>query len=202
MPIKKQHKRFLRKEDGSFTLEATLIFPILITLVLLFIFFSLVIYEKVTLHYKANQIASQLAHSWSNSSQDIKTGATGKEVYVTGNGDGLYWRLTGNNILSNFGLNVADSGLVEKKIAKAGDYAADVTFEKGLFSEKINVTLEKKLALPDYVTGILGIDKIEVKASYPIIEQVERIRDTDFMLYGFKKFKKHAGKYIPFFNGE
>lgn len=193
-------QKFKKEEDGVFTLEASLLFPMLIILVLLFIFFSLVMYEKVTLQYKANHIASQLAHSWSSSTKDMETGEMGEQGYVTYNGDGLYWRLTGNNFLAKAGIEMGNSGLVGTKIAKAGDYADDVTYENGLFGQKIIVTLEKQLSLPQFVTDLFGLDKLETTASYPVIEPVEMIRNTDFMLYGFKIFKENASKYLPKFS--
>lgn len=201
MAIKKCYfKKIHKEEKGSFTLEASLLFPILIILVLLFIFFSLVMYEKVTLQYKANQVASQLAHSWSSSTQDLKTGAMGESDYVTNNSDGLYWRLTGNNFLAKVGVDIGDNGLVGSKISRAGSYAENVTYENGLFGQKIIVTLEKQLSLPQFVTSLFGIDKLETTVSYPVIEQVEMIRNTDLMLYGIEKFRDLAAEYIPMFN--
>lgn len=193
---------FTKEEKGSFTLEATLLFPILIILVLLFIFFSLVIYEKVTLQYKANRIASQLAHSWTSSTKDWMTGEIDNNGYVTLNGDGLYWRLTGNNFLAKTGIDLGDNGLVSKKIAKAGSDASHVSYENGLFGQKIIVTLERQLSLPQFVTDLFGIDKLETTASYPVVEPVEMIRNTDLMLYGIDKFKDVAAEYIPFFNNQ
>lgn len=88
----------------------------LLIITLSLIFFSLVIYYKSVLQYDANRIADQVAFSWSNSSSDLKTGEF--DTYTTDLDDGLYWRLTGNNFLSQFGLTMfGDSGLVQKKHA-------------------------------------------------------------------------------------
>ncbi|TQS74631.1 hypothetical protein DX933_11895 [Ornithinibacillus gellani] len=193
---------FGKEEKGSFTIEATLLFPILLILVLLFVFFSLVVYEKVTLQYKANQLASQMAQSWESSTMDMSTRELGESDYVTFNGDGLYWRITSNNGFNKFGLNLSDNGVVSKKKARAGEYAGNITFDNGLFLQKINVSLNKQLALPEVISDMLGVSQVGATASHPIVDQTEMIRNTDFMIFGFKKFKEYAAKYLPFFNKE
>ncbi|MFD2046160.1 TadE/TadG family type IV pilus assembly protein [Ornithinibacillus salinisoli] len=200
--MRKLMKQFRMDNQGSFTLEATLIFPILLILVLLFVFFSLVIYEKVTLQYKANQIATRMAHTWSSSTMNIETGELNESDYVINNGDGLYWRITSNNGFNKFGLNLSDNGVVSKKKDRVGQYAANVTFDNGLFVQEIVVSLDKNLALPSVIADILGVNKVGATAKHPVVDQTEVIRNTDFMIYGFQKFTEYAAQYIPFFNRE
>ncbi|WP_284139668.1 MULTISPECIES: TadE/TadG family type IV pilus assembly protein [unclassified Virgibacillus] len=196
----RHYHSFKKEDDGSFSLEATIIFPILLILILLFIFFSLVIYEKVILQYKANQIASRMAQTWSSSTMDLQTGEMNESDYVVNNGDGLYWRITSNNGFNKFGLQLSDNGVVARKKGREKDYAGDITFENGLFVQKIEVSLKKDLALPDVIAKTLGVSKVGATASHPVVDQTEMIRNTDFIVYGFNKFKKYASEYIPFFN--
>jgi len=198
--MRKVISRLRKENEGSFTLEASIIFPILLIIVLLFVFFSLVIYEKVTLQYKANQIASRMAQTWGSSTMDIATGEMDESDYVTKNDDGLYWRITNNNFFGQFGIAVEDSGAVSRKKNRVGEYAGNVTFENGVLVQEIVVSLNKDLALPDVMANIFGINNVGATARHPVVEQTEIIRNTDFLLYGFEKFKTHAGKYIPFFN--
>ncbi|MUK87032.1 hypothetical protein GMD78_01270 [Ornithinibacillus sp. L9] len=198
--MRKIMDQFKHDTRGSFTLEATLIFPILLILVLLFVFFSLVIYEKVTLQYKANQIATRMAHTWGSSTMNIETGELNKSDYIINNGDGLYWRITSNNGFNKFGLNLSDNGVVSKKKDRVGQYAGNVTFDNGLFVQEIVVSLDKNLALPSVISDIFGVSKVGATAKHPVVDQTEIIRNTDFMLYGFDLFKEYAAKYIPFFN--
>lgn len=115
--MKKKINAFFKDDKGSFTIEASLIFPMLLIITLSLIFFSLVIYYKSVLQYDANRIADQVAFSWNNSSKDLQTGEF--NTYTTDLNDGLYWRLTGNNFLSQFGLTMfGDSSLVQKKRVK------------------------------------------------------------------------------------
>lgn len=189
-------KKLKRDEQGSFTIEATMIFPIILILIILFILFSLVIYEKVTLQYQANRVVSQLAHSWSSSTMNVQTGEMDENDYVTKNKDGLYWRLTSNDI---FGIGIADNGLIDKKINRIDEFAGNVSFENGTFTQTIKIEMEKQLSLPPVVADIFGVSSVGASASHPVIEPVEIIRTTDFMIYGFNKFKQYAGDYIPFF---
>lgn len=185
-------KKLRKKEHGSFTLEATILFPILLIIVLLFVFFSLVIYEKVTLQYKANRMASEMAHAWDSSTMDIQTNEMTKEDYVTSNGDGLYWRLSSNNLLKDklnlVGISLDSSDLVQKKINRAGEFSGDITFKGGFFVQKVNVNLNKELGLPSSISNVFGINQIGATSEKPVLDPVETIRNTDFMIYGFDKF--------------
>lgn len=198
--VKKVIELFKKENEGSFTLEASIIFPMLLIIVLLFVFFSLVIYEKVTLQYKANQIASRMAQTWRSSTMDVQTGELNKSDYVINNGDGLYWRITSNNGFNKFGLNLSDNGVVTKKKERVGKYSENVTFKNGLFEQEIIVSLDKDLALPNVISDIFGISKVGATARHPVVDQTEMIRNTDFIIYGFGKFKEYASKYIPIFN--
>lgn len=193
MVLKNVFKRFKGNQSGSFTIEASIIFPILLILVICFIFFSLVIYEKAALHYKANNIASDLAYTWSNSSMDVETGGFGMTEYTTNNGDGLYWRLTGNNVLTKFGFDGSASDLANKKKNRIEDYNGTIKFNNNLFISEIEVSLKKSLALPSYVSNLFGGSSIAAEASEPVIEPAEIIRNTDFVIYGAEKISNYVG---------
>lgn len=192
-------KKLKQDNRGNFTIEASLIFPILLIMIILFVVFSIVIYERVTLQYQANKVVSQLAHSWGSSSMNVNTGEMGEDGYVTENGDGLYWRLTSNDV---FGFSIAGGDVIERKKARVNEYAADVSFDNGLFTQTIKVELEKQLSLPPAIADFFGLNSVGATASHPVVEPVEIIRTTDFMLYGYEKFTTYAAEYIPFFASE
>jgi hypothetical protein len=197
MPKLHRFKKWKQDEQGAFTIEATILFPIILILIILFILFSLVIYERVTLQYQANRVASQIAHSWGSSTMNVQTGAMEMGDYVHRNGDGLYWRLISNDL---YGISIGGD-TVNKKLDRAGEYADNVSFNSGLFTQEIEVVLEKQLSLPPAIAEIFGLNSVGATASYPIIEPVEIIRTTDLMLYGYDKLTDLAGEYIPFFSG-
>ncbi len=194
----KRVKAFLKSDKGNFTIEASMIFPMLLLITLSLVFFSLVIYYKSILQFDANRIADQVAYSWSNSSKDIKTGAF--NTYTTDLDDGLYWRLTANNFLENFGLKpFGDDGLVEKKKHKEliekipGPITGKVEYKNGLLGNKVIVTLEQPLYLPASVKKLFGLDLMEAKATRSVTEPVEFIRNTDFVVYFYNEIATYSG---------
>lgn len=97
--------RLRNNQDGSFTIEASLLFPMLLIMTIALIFFCLIVFEKVVLHQRAQIIANRAAYVWDNSSKNITTGAFNKYTSDPDSTDGLYWRLFGNQIFSRFHLN-------------------------------------------------------------------------------------------------
>src|SRR5699024_7725451 len=119
-------KPFLKQERGSFTFEATLVFPAFLMFVLAGVFFCIVIFQMGTAHYTAQKAASQVAYTWNNSQKDLETGEFEKHLYPglgDSAGDGLYWRIFDNGILGMFGLDGVfspnDDGAYYKKLTKA-----------------------------------------------------------------------------------
>src|SRR5699024_10636562 len=93
LSIRKHWKRFRKNEKGMFTLEASLIFPIIFVVTISLILFSLVFYQKVVVYQKANMIAERTAYTWDNSQKDFNTGSFAENQYSSMDaGDGLYWR--------------------------------------------------------------------------------------------------------------
>ena len=78
-----------KKEEGSFTFEASLVFPIVLFILVLILFFSMYMYQKTFLNQHAYAASERAAYSWDNSHKQAMTG----EV-VAGEYDNLYWRLT------------------------------------------------------------------------------------------------------------
>ncbi len=76
-------------EQGSFTVEASLVFPAVLTVTLCFIFVSLYVYQNAVLYHIASVMAERSAFTWDNSKKDALTGA-----FHPTERDSLYWRLT------------------------------------------------------------------------------------------------------------
>lgn len=208
-------KKFFRKEEGVFTLEASILFPIILMITMTFIFFSLVMFQKATLHHSANMVAERLAFVWDNSDKDIN-GAFDK--YTTSNDDGLYWRVTDNQYLSKFGLDFFSSGdeatvsigsggdgsLPQKKLARESENAlppgatGEVKYENGVLGSQIVVTMKSPLHLPSFVQDVIGLDRISVSVSHNVVEPPEFIRTTDLVMYIAEKIGKYASHLTKF----
>jgi len=84
----------LRQEDGSFTVEASMLFPFIFMIIIGLLFFCLYTYQKVVLVYIGSVSVERTAYNWDNSSKEAATGA-----FQYGQFDGLYWRLTDDQTL-------------------------------------------------------------------------------------------------------
>lgn len=69
-------------------MEASLVFPILLLVIFVMLFFCLYIYQKSILVQVASTASERAAYSWDNSFKDPRTGA-----FAQGQRDSLYWRL-------------------------------------------------------------------------------------------------------------
>ncbi|HEU5140384.1 MAG TPA: TadE/TadG family type IV pilus assembly protein [Bacillales bacterium] len=186
------NKPFKGNQSGSFTIEASLLFPILLILTISLIFFSLVIYQKAVLYQRAHLIADRMAYTWDNSHKNIENGAFSRSDYTTdlNNGDGLYWRLTSNKFLEKFGLDLdlGGGGLIREKISRSsndllpGGTDRQIRFVNDLTGGKIVVTLESPLRFPAFIEKLFGIQEVTARASADVTEPTEFIRTTDLVV--------------------
>lgn len=206
--MKERLALFKREERGNFTIEGSMLFPMLLIITFCLIFFSLVVFYKAILQFEANRVADEVAYVWANSEMDRETGEF--SAYTTADGgDGLYWRLTSNNFTQQFGLpSIGDSGLVETKTSDAilddinGPVNGSIQFTNDLFGNEVQVTLEQDIPLPSMFTDILGINLIEADSTRTITEPVEFIRNTDFVVYFAGKVTDRVQGYFNTFNSD
>ncbi|MCG7409157.1 pilus assembly protein [Paenibacillus sp. ACRRX] len=91
-----------RNEQGNFTIEASMLFPIIFLITIMFIFFSLYVYQKVSLYYAATTAAERIAHNWDNSKREPITGKYAIDAQHGGKENQLYWRLFDDNATDSF----------------------------------------------------------------------------------------------------
>ncbi|TDQ42198.1 TadE/TadG family type IV pilus assembly protein [Aureibacillus halotolerans] len=184
-----------RNNEGSFTLEASLVFPIIFLSILCMLIMSLYIYERVVLYQRASVAAERVAYIWDNSNKDAKTGE-----FEIGEYDNLYWRLTSDQVLELLFDALGDGGNTEIAIGstgaegeliqtKLGKHATTVfpdgatgtiSYSNHLYEKKVTVTLEKTLRMPEVMGDLLG-GNIQAEASASIADPVEFMRTADLM---------------------
>ncbi len=193
------HKKGEKHEQGSFTIEASLLFPIIFLLLVFLIFVSIYLYQKVSLYYMASDAAEKVAFNWSNSHKDPITGELKSNEY-----DDLYWRLTSNNVMDiiannqepmNKSVYVLPSknspnemnklSLPMKKMAFIAstlpeNLTGEIEYSHHLTSSSITVTLETPINLPLFVSRIFG-ERVSARASVDITDPVEFIRNIDIL---------------------
>lgn len=192
-------KSFLKDDRGSFTIEASFVFPSLLIFTLLGVFFCIVVFQIGTANYVAQKAAAQTAFVWNNSHKDIVTGEFGKQYYsgLDTGGDGLYWRLTDNNILSIF--NIAGSfsiagdkkDLTDIKTGKAKDKGAitvEVSYNNKLIYSEVKATAESSLYIPSFVVSVLGSDTVQATSTHVVTDTPELVRTFNFTKYIWSEF--------------
>ncbi|MGG1635127.1 TadE/TadG family type IV pilus assembly protein [Paenibacillus sp. NRS-1760] len=205
--------RLLKKEQGSFTLESTIVFPMLFGLILLFILFGMYMYEKIIVYYAASSTAERAAFSWDNSNRDARSGMLNEPSY-----DGLYWRIGEDGVLSSlFGLRGEnDAAKVVLPLAETGDgeknalairkieqsarwlgqagltYEGEISYSSSILRRVIKVKLKEPLSAESIEKSWL---KREPKsaASSMVVDPTEFIRSVDLVRYYSSRFANRAG---------
>lgn len=150
-----------KKEEGSFTVEASLIFPVVLFILVLLLFFTMYMYQKTFLNQHAYAASERAAYSWDNSHKQAMTGE-----YGVGEHDNLYWRLTDDRMLGAlFGWAGADNqvsvsipageggNLSEQKLAQAvqqmpSAMKGTIEYQNSLIQRKVTTKLEQVISLP------------------------------------------------------
>lgn len=204
-----KYHRFKRSEKGSFTIESTLIFPIIFFLTVSFLFISIFMYQKVTLFYIASQAAERTAYNWNNSYKEATTGD-----FQMGESDGLYWRLTDDRLLDIlFGLSnqyvpshisldspTSSNELPKQKLQRMASKIPNgiegkLIYQNSIYNRSIIVELESPIKIPSFVSNLIG-DKINARASAHVHDPVEFIRTVDLVLNYADMLKEQGGKIL------
>ncbi|WP_019912945.1 TadE/TadG family type IV pilus assembly protein [Paenibacillus sp. HW567] len=195
----------LQKDEGSFTIEASMLLPIIMFITMLLLFFCLYSYQRSMLLQVASAATERAAYNWDNSNK-AQEGS-----FAMGQYDSLYWRIGEDGLLSSlFGVG-ADNGSVTVTLPAAADEGAlpavklqrssgmvsanmpgEMKYTYSLTGRKVSAELKKVLKLP--VLDDLLADKAvpEVTAQSVVAEPVEFIRTVDLMRYYGAKFKGGA----------
>lgn len=198
----------LKNCEGSFTIEASLVMPIVLFVTLILMFFSLYIYQQSVLHQAASVVAERSAYSWDNSHKDASNGSVAKGQY-----DSLYWRLTDDSLLSAlFGWAGADKKqstplpgpavdgeiLPIVKMNKSGSMVpagmqGEMIYQNTLLQRKVTAKLNQMISLHPLDDILEGRSELQTYGNSAVVEPVEFIRNVDLMRYYGSKFKRSGG---------
>ncbi|WP_338708043.1 TadE/TadG family type IV pilus assembly protein [Paenibacillus amylolyticus] len=195
-----------KKEEGSFTVEASLIFPVVLFILVLLLFFTMYMYQKTFLNQHAYAASERAAYSWDNSHKKAMTGE-----YVVGEHDNLYWRLTDDRMLGAlFGWAGADNqvsvsipggeggNLSGQKLAQAVQHMPSamkgtIEYQNSLIQRKVTTKLEQVISLPLPSFLFDSGNRVLTQGSSAVVEPVEFIRTVDLIRYYAAKFKGKGG---------
>lgn len=206
--------QWLKKEQGSFTLESTIVFPMLMGLILLFILFGMYMYQKVVLYYAASATAERTAFGWDNSFREARSG-----MLITPEYDGLYWRIGEDKLLSSLfgtgggkaaaaavalpltspeesGKNDLSGRKMEQSaqwLGQAGlKYKGQISYSGGVLKREIEVRLKAPLSVRAALNSWLPREPKTVSAA-AVVDPVEFIRSVDLVRYYAMKFANRTG---------
>ncbi|QYR20673.1 pilus assembly protein [Paenibacillus sp. sptzw28] len=213
--IKSSKRCGFRSEEGSFTLEASMVFPVIFVALIAMVMFSMYMYQKVVIYYAASISAERSAFQWNNSKRDAMSG-----IGITGEYDGLYWRMSGNGALQSLfgygdaagdsgGLSVAvggtgsgrnseeSSSLPVVKISKIGaripqPFEGEINYSYGLMEKRIEVKLRQPISIP-ILEKTLGRSEPSSISRASIVDPVELIRNVDLVRYYTAKINRNPG---------
>ncbi|MEF2967079.1 TadE family protein [Paenibacillus sp. M1] len=200
-------KRLLRNREGSFTLEASLVLPVILTSILILLFFCMFLYQRSLLGQVAIVAAERSAYAWDNSSRDPVSGAYPQDEY-----DSLYWRLTDDGMLNTiFGLGQQTSSarlslpaeegqegtLAFRKLYRTGTSIPEgmngtMEYDNKVLLRKVTVSLNRLVPLIPLERAIGDLTQ-EAQASAYIVDPVEWVRTVELARYYGAKFQGAGG---------
>lgn len=193
--LQQQWNRLRRNERGSFTVEASLVLPVVFICTVALLFFCLFMYQKVVLFHAASVTADRAAANWDNSYKDPRTGTYPVEYH-----DGLYWRVFDDNasdILGLIGLGRpaavslpvdADSAPLgngpERKMKRvatrlAPDITGEMEYHNFWLDRQVHVRLKRILETPSLIRGWYDGDQAAGSSTARVTDPVELIRTVD-----------------------
>ncbi|ULO06470.1 pilus assembly protein [Paenibacillus sp. 19GGS1-52] len=197
----------LKDDRGSFTIEASLLLPIIMFITMLLLFFCLYSYQQSMLLQVASAATERAAYDWDNSHKEV--GGS----FAAGEYDSLYWRIGEDGLLSSlFGGTAASGGqklelpaethgtsvLPLLKLEHASSMVPDnmlgeMNYTYSLTGRRVSAELKRMLDLPVLDDVLADGAKPVVKAQSVVTEPVEFIRTVDLMRYYGAKFKAGSG---------
>lgn len=175
----------MKKQRGSYTVEAVIVMSTMIFLIFAIISAFLLLYQNAVMYYVATQAAQEGAVMWSDTAQTMDGGTDGEDD------QGLYYRVG-----ELFG---ADGGKTERIRAWAqerlkeltpntligsGDESVEVEFHNYLVQQVVEVRITKEVDIPfreiaQYFHQDLDL---QVTARAAVSQPAEYIRNIDYAL--------------------
>lgn len=200
-------RRLWKNNEGNFTIEASLVLPIVLLVTALLLFLCLYIYQNSFLVQASSAASERSAFIWDNSHKEALSGEAAEGLH-----DPLYWRLTDDQLLSSlFGLGsggavktipipsgVQSSELPDMKMIKGAGAVPDGMQGEMIYDNK--VLLRKVSTGLSWPLSISPLDKVmsreadlQVKSQSFVVDPVEFIRTVELMRYYGSKFKGTRG---------
>jgi len=211
-------RKLCSSTGGSFTLEASTVFPLLFGALFLYFIVALYLFQQGVFYSGAVMASEAAAFRWDNSRRDAASG-----LPPAGEDDGLYWRLTEDGLLRGM-MNMGQPAesisaypldrrgavpydLPAVKLAKAGDRLNESWTGEMRYLRGVHGMIETRL-YPSVPIDLPGGRKIGAAAKAQPSDPVEFIRSIDLVRYYTAKFRTSedispdkAGKVLQNYGG-
>lgn len=177
--------RFVVRINGSITVEASIIVPIVILSIAAAIYAGLLLYQRELVHTAASMASEAGAACWASGTAELVTGKPAREGSEEFR---LYRRLYDSNkesrleAIEQYALSLA----ARNELVKPVESSAEATVKDYAVYRRLEVSISKKYNLPvgKFLKLFGGSDSIviSVKSVSTINEPVELIRTTDFIV--------------------
>ena len=175
----------MRKQKGSYTLEAVIVMSTIIFIIFAIISAFLLLYQNAVMYYVATQAAQEGAVMWADNAHDLEGNVTGED------NQGLYY-----NISELFGGGKIEEkkntikGWAEKKLkgmmpntlVGSGGEKVEVNFDNYVVQRVVEVKITKEIDIP-FKEIAQYFDKdldMHVAARASVSEPAEYIRNIDY----------------------
>ncbi|OUM97862.1 MAG: hypothetical protein BAA02_07285 [Paenibacillaceae bacterium ZCTH02-B3] len=201
---------FWSDASGSLSVEASMVFPVVLLLTMVLVLYALYTAKLVLVHYGTAVLAERAAYNWPNSAAEWRTGA-----YPAGRHDGLYWRLAEDALLQALfpaGGESRDAeepfppdgppadgaqGLVTRKLRRAAETAPE--WLKGTVGWKNRLLIRSVVAEASDPAAALplrrfwnGVPEARASVSALAVEPAEFVRSFELARYYTAKFKRQG----------
>ncbi|BCG57838.1 TadE family protein [Paenibacillus sp. URB8-2] len=201
----------IRNDEGSFTVEAAMVLPIIMCVTMLLLFFCLYSYQKSMLLQIASSASERAAYNWDNSHK------ASDGSFPQGQYDSLYWRIGDDRLLGSlFGTGengeaaaiqlpdgrAEESNLPAVKLGKSAmripdNLQGEMSYSYTLTGRKVKAKLRRMLNLPVLDEILSDRAQPEVTARSLVAEPVEFIRTVELMRYYGAKFRGNSANAEP-----
>ncbi|MCC3375523.1 pilus assembly protein [Cohnella sp. REN36] len=196
------------REDasGSVTLDASLVFPAIMIVTFLMLFFALFKAQGAMAYYAAAISGERVASNWTNSAKEWRTGG-----YPEGSYDGLYWRLSNDGLLTGlFGGGESDQdralsvsfpaseeeagGSLASRKLRAGAVKlspalrGEIGYDNKLLWRQVSVHAEDPFELAP-LRRFMGSAQVEAGMSATVVDPAETVRIFDLVRYYTAKIR-------------
>lgn len=170
---------------GSFTVEASILMPVIFLCIIAVVYISLLLYQMALVQAISDRSAERGTATWSNPRKDISTGLIAKEELKSG---GIYWRLL--DINRDEKVKRLDTYFVKQMghfdVLKGSYSVSPPEVKDYIIYKKLVLNTESRYKLPfGKLLSCFGLEEhvsFKTRSEAMINEPVEFIRNTDLII--------------------